>query len=137
MLSRLFYMRIFIASIFFLLISQAVVQGEEESEYLYYRDVHVAPYQNLREFFDMPDRFGRYEVTLISESLGPLTFRILRAHDDRESIIKQKRSYHVGNHEFRMLFTIDDKNDDLIVELANSNPAATANISLFVVEQAR
>ncbi|MDX8393162.1 MAG: hypothetical protein R8K21_01070 [Mariprofundales bacterium] len=137
MLLRFFNIAIFIFAIFFILSDQACAQGEEENEYLYYRDVRVAPYQNLREFFDMPDRFGRYEVTLISESLGPLTFRILRAHDDKESIIKQKRSYHVGNHEFRMLFTIDDKNDDLIVEIANSNPAATANISLFVVEQAR
>ncbi|GEM_PF-1496882 len=107
---------------------------EFDKDYLYYRDANVPPFQKSREFFDMPNRPGRYEVTLVSDSLGPLTFRIARVRDEQETTLVQQRSYHVGNHEFEAHFNNPSGNDDLIVEIANSNPVAAAKVSVFVVE---
>jgi hypothetical protein len=103
-------------------------------EYLYQRDVSVPAYQTLREFFDMPDRPGKYEVTMVSDSMGPLTFRILRVRGEHERTVKRMRSYHMKSHEFQAPFNNPDGQDDLIVEIANSNPAASARVSVYVVE---
>ncbi len=105
-----------------------------EQEYLYQRDVEVPAFQTLREFFDMPDRPGAYLVTLVSEAIGPLTFRVLRAHGDAEQVVRRKRSYHVKSHEFQVRFDNPKGADDLIVEVSNSNPAAGAKVTVFVVE---
>jgi len=107
---------------------------EFDKEYLYFRDANVPPFQKSREFFDMPNRKGFFEVTLVSDSVGPLTFRIVRVKGDVETTQVQKRSYHVGNHEFQTRFDNVSGQDDLIVEIANSNPATVAKVSVFVVE---
>ncbi|RMH59942.1 MAG: hypothetical protein D6678_07045 [Zetaproteobacteria bacterium] len=108
--------------------------GGELTDYLYYRDVNVPPYQKLREFFDMPDRPGRYEVTMFSDAFGPLTFRVLRVRGESEVQVTQQRSWRVENHEFQYRFHNHEGKDDLIVEVANSNPVFTARISVYVVE---
>jgi len=105
-----------------------------QDDYLYYRDVNVPPFQKLHEFFDMPNRPGRYEVTMVSDSIGPLTFHVIRVRDDKEKSVSQRRSYKVGNHEFHAPFDNPTGADDLIVEIANSNPVAVAKVSVFVVE---
>lgn len=105
-----------------------------ESDYLYYRDANVPPFQKSREFFDMPDRPGLYEVTMVSDTVGPLTFRVVRVSGDHEETMLQRRSYKIGAHEFQARFNNPDGNDDLIVEIANSNPAAVAKVAVFVVE---
>ena len=107
---------------------------EFDKDYLYYRDANVPPFQKSREFFDMPNHPGMYEITMVSESIGPLTFRMVRVHGDRERTVVQRRSYDVGNHEFQARFENASGQDDLIVEIANSNPALTAKVSVFVVE---
>jgi len=119
-----------------LLISVAMpLQAAEEKDYLYYRDVTVPAFQNMREFFNLPNRPGKYQVTLVSDAIGPLTFRILRAEEELEKEIKQQRSYRVGDHEFHLPFNNPDGKFDLIVEMANSNPVGSAKVSVIVVEQ--
>jgi len=103
-------------------------------EYIYQRDVKVPAYQTLREFFDMPNRPGHYEVSLFSDAIGPLTFRVVRIKGEHESTLVSKRSYKVGSHEFLQRFDNGDGTDDLIVEMANSNPAASAIVSVYVIE---
>ena len=107
---------------------------ELDKDYLYSRDANVPPFQKSREFFDMPDRPGSYEVSVISENIGALTFRVVRVHSEREKTLVQRRSYSVGNHEFEARFDNLSGNDDLIVEIANSNPVASATVSVFVIE---
>jgi len=108
--------------------------AEEQKDYLYFRDVNVSPYQNLREFFDMPDRSGHYQVTLVSDSIGPLTFEVRRVEDEKETSLQKTRSYAVGDHEFHAVFKNMMGKDDLIVEIANSNPLFSAKVSVIVVE---
>ncbi len=108
--------------------------AQDGNEYLYQRDVRVPAFQTLREFFDMPNRPGKYQVTLVSDSIGPLTFRIIRVHGDREHTLKQSRSYHVRSHEFQSVFNNPRGVNDLIVEISNSNPAADASVTVYVVE---
>jgi len=108
--------------------------AEAEQDYLYQRDVTVPAYQTLREFFDMPNRPGHYEVTLVSDAIGPLTFRVIRVRGDHETTVGHKRSYRVGSHEFQQGFDNPKGEDDLMVVIANSNPAAKAKVSVFVVE---
>jgi len=105
-----------------------------DKEYLYSRDANVPPFQKSREFFNMPDRPGSYEVIMFSENIGPLTFRVVRARGEQEKTLVQQRSYHIGNHVFEALFDNPSGNDDLIVEVANSNPAIAATVSVYVVE---
>lgn len=105
-----------------------------QKDYLYYRDVNVPAFQRLREFFDLPERPGHYEVTLVSDSLGPLTFHVYKVEGDAEILIQKYRSYSFNNHEFHVKFYNEQGNDDLIVEMANSNPAAKAKVSVIVVE---
>ncbi len=107
---------------------------EIDKDYLYYRDANVPPFQESREFFDMPNRPGRYEVTMVSESIGPLTFRLVRVTGERETTVVQQRSYRAGNHEFQASFDNLSGKDDLIVEIANSNPVVAATVSVVVVE---
>jgi len=111
-----------------------VSHAEENQDYLYYRDVNVAPYQNLREFFDMPNRSVHYQVTLVSDSIGPLTFDVRRVLDEKETHIQIERSYAIGDHEFHVQFKNPTGKDDLIVEIANSNPIFSAKVSVIVVE---
>jgi len=103
-------------------------------DYIYQRDVIVPPYQTLREFFDMPDRPGHYEVTLISDAIGPLTFRVIRINDEHEKTLGNKRSFHIGSHSFQQAFNNPHGEDDVMVELSNSNPAAKARVTVLVVE---
>jgi hypothetical protein len=103
-------------------------------EYIYDRDVIVPPYQTLREFFDMPNRPGHYEVTMVSEAIGPLTFKVIRVKGEHEIIQGSKRSYNVGSHDFQQRFDNPTGNDDLIVQIANSNPATNAKVTVYVVE---
>jgi len=116
------------------LLAVSVGDAGELKDYLYYRDVDVPPYQKLREFFDMPDRPGNYEVTIFSDALGPLTFRVLRVRGEREELVTQQRSWKIENHDFQYRFRNRTGQDDLIVEVANSNPIFTARISVYVVE---
>jgi len=109
---------------------------EIDKDYLYYRDANVPPFQESREFFDMPNRPGHYEVTMVSESIGPLTFRLVRVTGEREKTVVQQRSYRAGNHEFQARFDNTSGEDDLIVEIANSNPVVAATVSVVVVEVA-
>ncbi len=117
----------------FLLLAMQAVPARAQ-DYLYSRDVNVPAFQTLREFFDLPDRPGRYEVTMVSDGIGPLTFRVLRVHEEEEKVLHQQRSYHVGNHEFHLAFNNPTGRFDLIVEISNANPAARAKVSVIVVE---
>jgi len=108
--------------------------ADAKHDYLYYRDVNVAPYQKLREFFDMPDRPGRYQVTLVSDSIGPLTFTVRQVQGEREVLLQRKRSYAMGQHEFHAVFKNPLGKDDLMVVIANSNPIFSAKVSVIVVE---
>ena len=110
------------------------VQAGAEQDYLYQRDVTVPAYQTLREFFDMPNRPGHYEVTLISDAIGPLTFRVTRVRGEHETTVGHKRSYRVGSHDFQQSFDNPQGEDDLMVEISNSNPAAKAKVTVIVVE---
>ncbi|OIO69076.1 MAG: hypothetical protein COW19_04480 [Zetaproteobacteria bacterium CG12_big_fil_rev_8_21_14_0_65_55_1124] len=103
-------------------------------DYLYQRDISVPAYQTLREFFDMPNRPGNYEVTLLSDAIGPLTFRVIRVRGEHESTLGSKRSYRVGAHDFQHRFDNTKGEDDLMVEISNSNPAAKARVTVYVVE---
>ncbi|MDX8405673.1 MAG: hypothetical protein R8K50_05915 [Mariprofundus sp.] len=126
-----------VCSMLVLLMFAVLPAQAADRDYLYYRDANVPPFQTSREFFDMPNRPGLYEVTLISESTGPLTFRMARAHEERETTVIQSRSYRVGNHEFQARFDNPNGVDNLIVEIANSNPLSIARVSVFVVELPR
>jgi len=108
--------------------------ADEQKDYLYFRDVNVGPYQNLREFFDMPDRSGHYQVTLVSDSIGPLTFDVRRVEGEKETHLQKTRSYAIGDHEFHSVFNNMAGKDDLMVEIANSNPVFSAKVSVIVVE---
>ncbi len=123
-------------SLFVLSVGSAswVQAAQFEKEYLYYRDANVPPFQKSREFFDMPNRKGFFEVTMVSEAVGPLTFRIVRVRGDNEKTQVQQRSYSLGSHEFQTSFDNASGEDDLIVEVSNSNPATVAKVSVFVVE---
>ncbi|GMR00432.1 MAG: hypothetical protein BMS9Abin18_1281 [Zetaproteobacteria bacterium] len=123
-----------VASTLFILFMPVAASAQDKQEYLYQRDVTVPAYQTLREFFDMPNRPGKYEVTLVSDSMGPLTFRILRVRGEHEQTVKRMRSYHMKSHEFQAPFNNPRGTDDLIVEIANSNPAVNARVSVYVVE---
>jgi len=118
-----------------LLLTLSAPAQAEEQEYLYYRDVTIPAFQNMREFFNLPDRKGNYQVTLVSDSIGPLTFRIIRAEEDIEKEVKRHRSYSINDHEFHFPFANREGKFDLIVEMANSNPAGSAKVSVIVVEQ--
>lgn len=107
----------------------------EDKEYLYYRDVTITAFQNLREFFNLPNRPQNYEITLISDAIGPLTFTVIRVEDDKETILDRSRSYRIGDHNFHIHFKNPEGHYDLIVEMANSNPAGSANVSVIVVEE--
>lgn len=124
-------MRVFLL---FMLFMPMVANAQDKQDYLYQRDVTVPAYQTLREFFDMPNRPGKYEVTLVSDSIGPLTFRVLRVRGEHEKTVKRMRSYRMKSHEFHAAFNNPHGQDDLIVEVANSNPAANARVSVYVVE---
>jgi len=124
-------MRVFLL---FMLFMPVMANAQDKQAYLYQRDVSVPAYQTLREFFDMPNRPGKYEVTLVSDSMGPLTLRILRVRGDHEKTVKRMRSYHMKSYEFQAAFNNPGGQDDLIVEIANSNPAANARVTVFVVE---
>jgi len=104
------------------------------SEYLYYRDVVIPPFKSMREFFDLPDRSGSYEVTVVSDSLGPLTFRVLRVRDEAERLEVRRRSYRIQNHLFQAPFDNRSGKDDLIVIIDNANPLQSARVSLYVIE---
>ena len=125
-------MKAFLLLLSLLLLPQA--NAAEIEEYLYYRDVNVPSFQTLREFFDLPDRTGNYEITLVSDSLGPLTFQVFRVHEEEEVSVKRTRSYKVRDHEFHMPFNNPQGANDLIVQISNTNPAASALVSVFVVE---
>jgi len=113
----------------------SAAHAEEQKEYLYFRDVTIPAFQNMREFFNLPNRPGKYEVRLISDSVGPLTFRIVRAEEDVEKEIKRHRSYKIDDHEFHLSFINPEGKYDLIVEMANSNPISAALVTVIVVEQ--
>jgi excinuclease UvrABC nuclease subunit len=108
-------------------------QGPDH-EYLYYRDLNVPPFQSLREFFDLPNHPGNYEVTLVSEAVGPLTFKVMRVRGEHEVTLKQYRSYHIHDHEFHLTFDNSDGQADLMVGIANSNPATSAKVTVIVVQ---
>lgn len=129
-------MRVCFFLLFASLAMPAMAAGEHKDDFLYYREVNLAPYQHLREFFDIPNRAGVYDVTLVSDSLGPLTFAVLRVskEDDIEVLVRKKRSYHINNHEFHATFKNLKDTDDLLVEITNSNPLWAANVSVIVIE---
>ena len=112
----------------------AGTQPAPEHRYLYHRAFVVPPFQSLREFFDLPEHPGSYEVTLVSEAVGPLTFKVMRVRGEREFTLKQYRSYHIHAHEFHLNFDNADGQADLMVEIANSNPAAGAKVTVIVVQ---
>ena len=130
--------RIILTLLFMMLaipVSGSVASAAEQKEYLYFRDVTVPAFQNMREFFNLPNRAGKYEVRLLSDSVGPLTFRIVRAEEDVEKEIKRHRSYNIDDHEFHLMFDNPEGKYDLIVEMANSNPISAALVTVIVVEQ--
>jgi len=115
-----------------LLISNGAMAADKD--YLYYRDVNIPSFQTLREFFDLPERNGKYEVTLISEGVGPLTFTLIKVRDEHETVIERSRSFRIGHHEFQAAFPNPGGMYDLIVAITNSNPTTKAKVSVYVVE---
>ena len=126
---------VYMGLIWALLFAGTAMADDMHKDYLYFRDANIPPFQKSREFFDMPDRPGYYGITLISDDVGPLTFRILQVEDDVEKLINQHRSYSLENHEFHMNFENPEGKYDLIVEIANSNPLSRASVSVIVVEE--
>lgn len=124
-----------LALLLFLCLMAIPAQAEDKSNYLYLRDVTISPYQNLREFFDLPEHPGNYGITLVSDAIGPLTFKIIRVDGDHEEAITSHRSYSIRDHELHVPFPNENGKFDLIVEMANSNPASKAKISVIVVEE--
>jgi len=106
----------------------------QASEYLYYRDIVIPPFKSMREFFDLPNRSGNYEVTLVSEAIGPLTFRLLRVQDEHQHLAIKNRSYSIEDHQFEASFANSTGKDDLIVIIDNSNPLMSAEVSVYVIE---
>ncbi len=106
----------------------------DQDDYLYDRALVIPPFQSLREFFDLPNHPGSYEVTLVSDAVGPLTFKVMRVRGEREVTLKQYRSYHIHDHEFHLNFDNTDGQADLMVSIANSNPAAGAKVTIIVVQ---
>ena len=102
--------------------------------YLYNRDLVVPPFQSLRELFDLPNQPGSYQVTLVSDAMGPLTFKVMRVLGEKETILKQYRSYSFHNHEFHLTFDNTDGQSDLMVGIANSNPASSARVTVIVIQ---
>jgi len=128
--------RIVLALLFMIIVAPlSTASAEEQKEYLYFRDVTIPAFQNMREFFNLPNRPGKYEARLLSDSVGPLTFRIIRAEEDVEKEIKRHRSYSIDDHEFHLTFDNPEGKYDLIVEMANSNPISAALVTVIVVEQ--
>ena len=128
--------RIVLALLFMIIVAPlSTASAEEQKEYLYFRDVTIPAFQNMREFFNLPNRPGKYEARLLSDSVGPLTFRIIRAEEDVEKEIKRHRSYSIDDHEFHLAFNNPEGKYDLIVEMANSNPISAALVTVIVVEQ--
>ncbi len=119
---------------FVMLMPQAMAAGSDK-EYLYFRDVTIAPYQNMREFFDLPDRRGRYEIHVISEAMAPLTLKLIRLRGEEESVFVTKRSFHLGDHQFKFHFSNPTGKDDLAIEVANSNPTMAARASMIIIEE--
>ncbi|MDQ6976176.1 MAG: hypothetical protein Q9M22_06410 [Mariprofundaceae bacterium] len=107
---------------------------EKKNEYLYFKTMVIAPYQNMREFFDMPDRSGRYEVSLLSDAMTPLTMHIVRMLGEEEKTINKQRSFHLGDHRLQYHFNNPKGIYDLAVEVANSNPTMKITVSIIVVE---
>jgi len=107
----------------------------DHDDYLYDRALVVPPFQSLREFLDLPNHPGSYEVTLVSDAVGPLTFKLMRVRGEHEVTLKQYRSYHVHNHEFHLRFDNTDGQTDLMMEISNSNPATRARVTIIVVQQ--
>lgn len=130
-------MKRIVLSLLFIIIAAplATAHADEQKEYLYFRDVTIPPFQNMREFFNLPNRPGKYEVRLLSDSVGPLTFRIVRAEEEIEKEIDRHRSYNIDDHEFHLAFLNPEGKYDLIVEMANSNPISAALVTIIVVEQ--
>ena len=124
-------MRAFLITLLLLVAGNAVAA---DKDYLYYRDVNIPPFQTLREFFDLPERSGKYEVTLVSEDVGPLTFGMIKVREEHESVIKRSRSFKIGRHEFQATFPNPGGKFDLIVAITNSNPTVKAKVSVYVVE---
>ncbi len=122
---------------FLLVVPCFVSAAEVPKKYMYYRDVKVPAFQTLREFFDLPDRAGNYEITLVSDTMGPLTFKVIATNGEHETLEKQHRSFDLKDHEFHTPFPNLDGSRDVIVEIANSNPASTATVSVYVVELPR
>ncbi|MDX8408894.1 MAG: hypothetical protein R8J84_02435 [Mariprofundales bacterium] len=112
----------------------AYVLPAQANEYLYYRDVVIPPFKSMREFFDLPNRSGNYEVTLVSEAIGPLTFRVLRVQDEHERLESKNRSYQIEDHQFQTPFNNPSGKDDLIVIIDNANPLLSARVSVYVIE---
>lgn len=108
--------------------------GSEHNDYMYDRDLTIPPFHSQRQYFDLPDHPGNYEITLVSESVGPLTFKVMQVHGLREVTLKQYRSYHIHNHDFHLNFHDTDGQTDLAVDIANSNPAASAKVTVIVVQ---
>ncbi|MDQ6950123.1 MAG: hypothetical protein Q9M26_00490 [Mariprofundales bacterium] len=106
----------------------------QANEYLYYRDLVIPPFKSLREFFDLPNRSGNYEVTLVSDAIGPLTFHMLRIQGEHERLELQNRSYQAEDHQFIAAFANPSGKDDLMVVIDNSNPLLSAKVSIYVVE---
>ncbi len=109
--------------------------AEEERGYLYFREITIAPYQNMREFFDLPDHPGHYDIQVLSEAMTPLTVHVIRLRDEQETIFARKRSFHLGNHRFQFHFTNDRGSDDLAIEVANSNPTRKVTVSMIIIEE--
>ncbi|MDX8411013.1 MAG: hypothetical protein R8K46_03945 [Mariprofundaceae bacterium] len=124
-------MRAFLLALLLLVSANAMAADDD---YLYYRDVNIPPFQTLREFFDLPERSGKYEVTLVSDDVGPLTFSTVKVREEHESLIKRSRSFKIGRHEFQAAFPNPGGKYDLIVTITNSNPTAKAKVSVYVVE---
>jgi len=111
-----------------------LMANEAGKEYLYFKTMTIAPYQNMREFFDMPDRAGQYQVSVLSDAMTPLTLHIVRMQGDEEKTIKKQRSFHLGEHHLQYQFDNPKGMYDLAVEVANSNPTMKITVSIIVVE---
>lgn len=127
-------MKLRIWIVLMLMFTASPAWGEEPQDYLYQRDVTVPAFQTLREFFDMPNRPGTYLITLVSDAIGPLTFRVIRVQGEQEHTLKHSRSYRLNDHEFHATLRNPAGAYDLIVEIANSNPATRAKVSVYVVQ---
>jgi len=123
--------RLLAATFALLLLPVLALAGDK---FVYQREIKVPPFQRVHEVFELPARPAKYDVAMLSDSLGPLTFRVLQLSGSGERELLNKRSLKLSNHQIYTSFYNPGGEYKLVVEIANSNPASIAHVTVIVGE---